>query len=248
MSKKINLVEILKNVPAGTKLWSPLFGQVEFTRLNLDNDYYPIEIRTKNYYNSFTKYGCFIIDYEDDECVLFPSREQRDWLKFEPFQIKAGQYYMCTCDVIMDEDPDDIAYREGRVYKSERDWCITDEDGLEDHSWYLDDEEDDDLYFYHFRPADPSECPQEPEKPKEKKDEGKVKVTLHPFDRVLARYGDEYKWGADIFSHKEKGWYLCVGTSYKQCIPYTRSTAHLLGTTDPCQIDYEIELSKDYCK
>lgn len=43
--EKINLVEILKNYPAGTKLYSPLFGEVTFIKID-KNDLFPIVMET----------------------------------------------------------------------------------------------------------------------------------------------------------------------------------------------------------
>lgn len=66
-------------------------------------------------------------------------------------------------------------------------------------------------------------------------EEEKPKCEFKPFDRVLIRYGDDDKWTASIFSHKEEGdypLYCCVNGRYEQCIPYNEQTAHLLGTTE----------------
>ena len=78
----MNLVEILKDCPKGTKLYTPVWGEVTFIEV-LEKDYvYPIciytNIRTKV---QLTKNGCLIIS-TDSECILFPSKDQRDWSKF----------------------------------------------------------------------------------------------------------------------------------------------------------------------
>lgn len=52
-----------------------------------------------------------------------------------------------------------------------------------------------------------------------------------PFDKVLVRDRDDFVWRADIFSHMRVDNYICVGTMWKQCIPY-EGNKHLLGTTD----------------
>lgn len=52
-----------------------------------------------------------------------------------------------------------------------------------------------------------------------------------PFDKVLVRDRDDFVWRADIFSHMSVDNYICVGTMWKQCIPY-EGNEHLLGTTD----------------
>lgn len=80
-----DLIEILRNVPKGTKLYSTLHGDIYFDHIDVTNIY-----SIKCYGNSskfcFTKDGKHYHNY-DGECVLFPSKEQRDWSKFiKPFQ------------------------------------------------------------------------------------------------------------------------------------------------------------------
>ena len=83
MNENIDLTEILKDCPAGTKLYSTIFGDVKFSHIFKDSGY-PIILHTYNGGVTFvTKYGKHNIDYENEgECVLFPSKKQRDWSKF----------------------------------------------------------------------------------------------------------------------------------------------------------------------
>ena len=80
MNEKINLVEILKDCPKGTKLYSPIFGDIYFKEIHSD---YKLSILVENgvYNASFTKEGLYYDD-ANGECLLFPSKEQRDWSKF----------------------------------------------------------------------------------------------------------------------------------------------------------------------
>ena len=48
--------------------------------------------------------------------------------------IKKGNLYMCIRTVHMSPS-NDIAYKAGYIYKSEKDRCITDEFGNKDHLW-----------------------------------------------------------------------------------------------------------------
>ena len=84
MNENLNLVEILKNCPEGTKLYSTTYGDVELIRVNQNDDaYYPIEIKlSDDSINSVTTDGR-LCEYYNGECVLFPSKEQRDWSKFK---------------------------------------------------------------------------------------------------------------------------------------------------------------------
>lgn len=49
--------------------------------------------------------------------------------------IKKGDKFKCIKDVIMDNDPNDIAYTKGKIYISESDKCITDNRGNINHYW-----------------------------------------------------------------------------------------------------------------
>ena len=91
MNENIDLTKILEGCPVGTKFYSTIFGEVSFSKIFSDDyDDYPIELmvynkkaRTTvmNYCEKDGKYSCA---YEG-ECTLFPSKDQRDWSKFERF-------------------------------------------------------------------------------------------------------------------------------------------------------------------
>ena len=79
----MNLVEILKNAPEGTKLYSTIFGYVELLCVTNDLNY-PIKVKTcsNDTLEIFTKEGKYSINF-DGECVLFPAKENRDWNTFK---------------------------------------------------------------------------------------------------------------------------------------------------------------------
>ena len=81
MNENLNLVEILKDCPKGTKLYSTVFGEVELDSIDVVSSH-PICVVFPSGDDSFTKDGK-MFDGCDGECVLFPSREQRDWSKFK---------------------------------------------------------------------------------------------------------------------------------------------------------------------
>ena len=82
MNENLNLVEILKDCPEGTKLYSTIYGDVEFVRVSNRLEY-PIEVKRRfNSIGSFTNDGRAFAGY-DGECTLFPSKEERDWSKFK---------------------------------------------------------------------------------------------------------------------------------------------------------------------
>ena len=79
----INISKILKDAPQGMKLYSPLFGEVEFCAVDTADS--TIVVRTehgdKEWFSMTGKYKInkshFL--YSDSECLLFPSKECRDW-------------------------------------------------------------------------------------------------------------------------------------------------------------------------
>lgn len=82
MNKKLNLVEILKDCPKGFKLYSLVHGEVSFITSNYVSQHYPIAVRLNGKTEkSFTSEGK-LLDNFNGECILFPSKEQRDWSKF----------------------------------------------------------------------------------------------------------------------------------------------------------------------
>ena len=87
MNENINLVEILKDCLVGTKLYSSVYGEVELENVK-DNTGYPIVVKIDELStDSFTADGKLFKEF-DWECMLFPSREERDWSKFNPKQPK----------------------------------------------------------------------------------------------------------------------------------------------------------------
>ena len=83
MNENLNLVEILKDCPKGTKLYSTIYGEVTFNKIEEDQGY-PITFTIKNREDiiSVASDGRNLLDFDGD-CTLFPSREQRDWSKFK---------------------------------------------------------------------------------------------------------------------------------------------------------------------
>ena len=92
MNENLDLTKILKDCPEGTKLYSPIYGDVELVKVHHDRRNHPIEIKIRNYeFDSFSKDGRIFAEY-DGECMLFPSREERNWDKFKPKQVKRSKF------------------------------------------------------------------------------------------------------------------------------------------------------------
>ena len=245
MNENLNLVEILKDCPKGTKLYSSVFGEVELDHIDTSCYNYPIIIRLKGEegHESLTSEGKMFVDY-DGECVLFPSREERDWSKFNPKKDRL----VSTCEF---KDGDIVATNSGsrvfilqRAYSDVKGYC------------YVGYDFDFNEFFFSCRRFDRLASEEEKQKLFDAiKERGyrwnaETKIleklikpkfdpkTLQPFDRVLVRLTRDCIWNATFFSHYDEevnwGCHPCVTTScksYDKCIPYNDETKHLLGTS-----------------
>ena len=110
MNENLNLVEILKNCPEGTKLYSTIYGDVELGEVRLNDNAYPIEIKIGEGSDMIcdTTNDGRLLDEFPGECTLFPSKEQRDWSKFNVkkhrFDPKTLQPYDKVLAKFMEED------------------------------------------------------------------------------------------------------------------------------------------------
>ena len=117
MNEKLNLVEILKDCPKGTKLYSTNFGVVEFDGIGT-NPNYPIVVSHIGGFEKFAKDGklyCIC----DGECVLFPSKEQRDWSKFKPKKHKFNPKTLQPFDKVLVRNYDEHCW-ECKLYSHEK--------------------------------------------------------------------------------------------------------------------------------
>lgn len=71
----MNIAEILKDAPEGTKLYSPLFGEVELQSVSDAI----IEVKVGVSTSTFYKDGRYYKSYPNSECLLFPSKNKRNW-------------------------------------------------------------------------------------------------------------------------------------------------------------------------
>lgn len=115
MNENIDLTKILKDCPKGWKLYSPLFGEIEFSKIG-DNEY-SIIVAHGCRAGSFTKEGFYYADV-DGECLLFPSKDQRNWSKFN------APWYKKEKDTIARLEKQD-EQKEPQVYETEDGEIIT---------------------------------------------------------------------------------------------------------------------------
>lgn len=228
MENKINIAEILKDCPKGTKLYSPLFGNVTLAEVDT-SIVFPITVTgSLNSYCCFTKTGLYYTR-ANAECLLFPSSEMRDWTKF----FKRG-------DVVIKNGGGMAAVFDGWANDTYTEFNTT-------VNLYCDNNtgEEEVCNTLLFRKATEEER-QQFIKIAERAFNGKynpdtlqvepVKPTcpFKPFDKVLVRDNDEGEWYANYFSHYKENNdcpYVCIDNSYIYCIPY-EGNEHLLGTSE----------------
>lgn len=232
----INVAEKLKDCPKGIKLYSPLFGEVEFVRIEIGSPGFSIVVKVLEngipYSNvAFTAEGKWH-DIEQSECLLFPSKDNRDWNKFR-IPVKRGDIMM-----IPNSYHAFIATGEFTDNASVKFICGIDEDN--------------ELYINpgnagwtkgFYIPAS-----EEAKKRLFDKMEAagyrwnantleleKIKQKFKPFDKVLVRDDINEKWILSIFGCYEDEVdtdfpYVCINGRYCYCIPY-EGNEYLLNTS-----------------
>ena len=127
--------------------------------------------------------------------------------------IKKGDKFECIKDVIMDNNPKNIAYTSGKIYISELDECITDDQNKVNHYWS---NEESEQYFIKL-PKSKKEMVNHPSHYKNNKYEC-IDVMLDIFgkDKTAAfceLNAFKYLWrannkGTDIQDKKKAEWYI----------------------------------------
>ena len=79
----MNIVEIIKKAPKDHVYWCTLIGECKVRIATLTTSYPIIAIANSGCEYEITKSGRYFYEYPYAECVLFPSRDNRDWAAFE---------------------------------------------------------------------------------------------------------------------------------------------------------------------
>ncbi len=220
----INIADILAKQPIGTKLYSPLCGDLFLEKL--DNGNGIIYCRTRNYADvgciKFTEYGRFYFENgcssDAGECILFPSEALRQW---NVAQFENGDIAVVEAHDIRYDDPQIHIM----IFKK-HDWSdgvihfhvmMTNSDDLCDHEstlsvtttpyvrsiscrWPYSDEFSKlkkALSEHHLRWNAEKKCV-EPLPNEERQTAPRFK--FEPYDKVLVRDGDNDRWQPAFFS------------------------------------------------
>lgn len=132
METKINIAEILKDKPQGTKLYSSACGKCELKEA--DDKSFKVSFYSSKFgfmnggEGTFDKNGNL---YDDGECVVFPSKEMRNWSKFA---WKKGDILVgCSKTIVFDGFTDDTY----TLFKGK--YCLQ-EDYYRDETTYIGDD------------------------------------------------------------------------------------------------------------
>lgn len=79
----MNIVEIIKKAPKDHVYWCTLIGECKVRIATLTTNYPIIAIANSGCEYEISKSGRYFYVYPDAECILFPSRNNRDWAAFE---------------------------------------------------------------------------------------------------------------------------------------------------------------------
>lgn len=80
MEQILNIAKILEDCPKGTELYSPICGKCNFSFIQFADSIIKVSNKTGVY--SFAKDGTYTKAI-DAECLLFPSKDNRDWSTFQ---------------------------------------------------------------------------------------------------------------------------------------------------------------------
>ena len=85
INNEVTIKELVTLFKSGSKLYSPLFGWVEYVGVsNFDNTIVVKSIDKGGVVrvHQFDENGCYYSDYEGGECMIFPSDKYRKWDKY----------------------------------------------------------------------------------------------------------------------------------------------------------------------
>jgi len=241
-----NIAEILKDCPKGTKLYSPICGECELLEIT---NRYALAIRVKCVKSKrifiFSADGRFMYNGNEGECLLFPSKENRDWSTFNyTKRFKKGDFIHnrdFTCIYYGVNDNGAIQFFAFIPWDWNRNTATEMYDvrptenpkigiGYINNETRLATEDEKTLLL---TAIEYNGYVWDAEKLELRKKEPKFK----PFDKVLVRDFNDSKWIPALYGFKveipSSKHIVAGGGKWKQCIPY-EGNEYLLDTNENC--------------
>ena len=225
----MNIANILKYCPKGMELYSPLLGEVKLEEADPQEGIMvqKTDENGEEYFYTFSVEGVYF-SVRGAECLLFPSKSQRDWSLFR-LPVKNG-------DIMMTRE-DSRAF----IVKGEKGGRISVYCGIDTADCLR---ICDKLLDWTARPYIPASDEAKEvlfnrlsEKGYKWNPDKLCLEKIHqfkPFDKVLVRDNKNSAWNCSLFSFYKDDClspYSCIDSSYRNCIPY-EGNEHLLGTTN----------------
>ena len=134
----MNIANLLKYCPKGTKLYSLVHGEVTLDEVDYAGNY-PIRVITSVQDNEyFDSEGLYNQRYFDGECILFPSKEQRDWSKFKVHEKRFNPEEFKPFDKVLLRDGKGLNWIPGffeKLLKQSNGDCLVVD--FRRYSWYM---------------------------------------------------------------------------------------------------------------
>ena len=163
MNENVNLSKILRDCLKGTKLYSPLFGVVKFEEISEDWNF--VCVRKGKDIWTFTYDARFLFGISNSksaEIMLFPSKDQRDWSKFnvsdkiEPkFNVGDWVVFLTSESVYQVEKKENYEYTLKHIFGGSL--CVSFSDENLIREWTIQDAKDGDvlvngsnIFIFHF--------------------------------------------------------------------------------------------------
>ena len=237
----MNIAEILKDKPQGTKLYDYLYDKtVELEEVSTTNDDTVIWcVRTEDHKNFvhyiYSEVGT-LRGHEDGLQILLPSKEMHDWTKFSWKRVdilKSDGGMFCFFDKFTD---DSYAYFDAKYMQCVRIF-INSKDAVDSvANWRKASSKEAQAYIKKVEETFNGKFNMENLEIVSNKPTVLTKPTkpkFKPFDKVIGRTDGKY-WRIDFFEVYNPDCKCtpiqCMNDSYKECVPYNEDTAKLIGT------------------
>ena len=218
MKEKINIADILKDKPVGLKFYSNTFGYISFNGVHKDKVYFFSEDTNAHSVKPNGKM------YDGGECIIFPSKEMRDW---EKFSWKKGDVLVNedgSVHIIFEEFEDD-AYTmfSGKYYYSK--------DGKKAYSYFR---ECDDVITEEFT-LETEDAAQTYISAIEKELSGKLNMETLEIEKAQPEFKD-----GDVLFVK------CKGSAFIEIFNYSKNNGDLYDHASLDTTTHELDISGEY--